>query len=297
MKKYVIIASVGIILILIAAFLGLTYYLEQTIRKEIARGVDETAAIEKIEYKGLRIDLLRLDLRIHSIKLHSTDSKDEIIIDEVTIYDFDNKNRIPRHMHIEMRGININANHELLINIYPYLKDMGYTNIKADLQCVYAYDMIEKGLIIKSFKIDAQKVGNVDLSSRLINLDITKIPSDLENFTLWHLIGALPAAIAGAELTFEDDSLVKRLYKMKAEQQNQSIDQYLHESINQIDKAIGKTKTEKTQKALKAIRDFMKNPVEIKAIIKPEQPVPFLRFLWVKNPMDLIELLQVEITT
>lgn len=50
-----------------------------------------------------------------------------------------------------------------------------------------------------------------------------------------------------------------------------------------------------TRQSLQAVADFLHHPEKIRITIKPERPVPLGRLIWVKNPGELIELLETEV--
>ncbi len=282
------ITGIGIAVVLIAIYMGVKMYAANAAEEKVNEAIAKAANFAYIDYKKVSVDLLGMDVRISDILVSPVNAKEKIKIDEIIIYDIDDKADIPTFLSISCNGIELNIKD--LGEEAKVLKELGYDDkMMINLTAEYAYDKEKKELDIKEIGIGVNEAGKISVGFRLGNISIEseEIAGLLFNFRqiIFH----------EAKIKYEDDSLAERLMKLAAQEQQTNVKDFKKSLIQEVEKEIKKEKDDFTKKALSEIKEFLKDPKEFSISASPSKPHPLGHIMRVDDPRDFIKLLEIKI--
>lgn len=287
MKKKQIV-GIGVAIVLIAMYVGIKIYASSVTEEKIDIAIASIANYADVDYKNVSVDLFGLDVHISDVVVSQADSKNKVNINEIVVYDVDEKSDIPLFLDISFNGVEIAI--DKLGNNAKKIKELGYNdNILLNFAIEYHYNKENNKISLNKIKIGADDVGDFDISIRLGNIDLSpeKIMGIL--FTYPQIM------LYDAKISYHDDSLIERLLKLAAKEQKKNVKQIKSEAIKNIEKEIEKEEDKFTKNALKEIKDFINDPERFTISIAPKKPLPLGRVLRVNDPKDIIKLLNVKI--
>lgn len=281
--------GISILIVLIAIFIGIIkIYAANVTEAKVNEAIAKAANFANIDYKKVSVDLLGMDVRISDILVSPVDSKEKLKIDEIVIYDIDDKADIPTFLSMSCNGI------ELILDELgedaKLLRELGYNDkMMVNLNVNYAYNKEKKEIVIKNIGIGANEAGEINVSFRLGNISLE--PEEIAG-----LLFTFPQVIFhDAEIKYDDDSLAERLMKLGAEKRQISFEDLKKSLIENVETEIAKEKDDFTKKALSEIKAFLEDPREFSISASPEKPYPFGRIMRTDDPKDVIKLLNIQI--
>ncbi len=285
-KKQII--SIGIVVVLIAIYSGIKIYASNSAEKKINEAIAKAAVFADIDYKKVSVDLIGMDVRISDILVCPANAEKKIKIDEIIIYDIDDKSDIPAFLSMSFRGIELNIKD--LGNNANDLKALGYNDkLMINLNADYTYDNEKKELDIKKIGIGADDAGEINISFRLGNINLK--PKEIIS-----LIFTFPQVIFNeAKIKYNDDSLAKRLLNLGAQKNQTNLENFKKSLVQKIEKEIKMEKDVFIKNALVEIKKFLEDPEKISISASPSKPHPIGRIMRVNDPKDIIKLLNIQI--
>lgn len=282
------ITGISIIVVLIAIFIGLKMYAANVAEAKVNEAIAKTANFADIEYKNVSVDLIGMDVRISGILVSPADAKEKIKIDEIIVYDIDDKSDIPTFLSIACNGIELNMDE--LGEDAKQLRELGYNDkMMVNLNVSYAYNKEKKEIDIKKIVIGADEAGEINVSFRLGNISLE--PEEIAG-----LLFTFPQVIFHeAKIEYSDDSLAERLMKLGAQEQQIAIEDFKKFLIENVETEIAKEKDDFTRKALSEIKAFIEDPEKLSISASPEKPYPFGRVMRTDDPKDVVKLLNIQI--
>ncbi len=286
-KKKIVVGV--LIVVLIAVYVGVKTYAGRVAERKVNKAIGKVANYADVSYGKISVDLLGLNTRINDVTITPLGAKEKTVIDDIVIYDVDDKSKIPSYLHIALRGININV--DSLENDARQLKELGYNEIKANMEWKHKYDANGKEFYLDSLSSGVDKMGTIDLKFHISNIDLGS-DNILSIFLFFPKI-----LIHSAELSYRDDSLVPRLLKRGAKKEDKEVDSIISEITKDIDKEILRANNEFAKEAMEALKKFIKNPDKIVITVSPERPVPVGSIQKTEDSEELLKLLNVKIRT
>jgi len=274
LKKYNIASNRRTVIVMMVVFLFFGYYylqkrIDNRFRQKVDSAIIEISPFISAHYEKIHVDFIGRKTKIQGIRVGPIDTNEKISIDELVINKCDIENNLPVRTNLELKGVHLSADGNLLKTITPYLFHMGYKDIVADFELAYTLDVQRHTFDIHNLTLEAGNVGALKLVLNLNNFDFTKILSEVENIS----------GLAGSPQN----------------QQIQTSIDFIHEAVRGIDHAIEKESSLPTKRTLVLLKDFMTTPDKIYISAKPDQPVHLVRLIWIKSLKDLIELFQINI--
>lgn len=282
-KKKIILGF--LIVLLISLYIGVKAYAEKTAKKEVDIAIGKLNDFANVDYEKVSVDLLGLNAHIKGITILSAGQKEKTTIDDIIIFKIDGKEKIPSYLHISINGINIDID-----SLGNEAKELGYDNIRSNVELDYKYDSKEKEFYLKKLNYGAEKIGTINLSFYISNIDLNP-----DNFAF--LLFSMPQIlIHNAELTYNDDSLMPRLLKKAAKKDGKNVESFINKITNKIENEISKTEDKFTKEALTSFNEFVKNPNKISINIYPKDPVPIGRMQMTDDSEEIIKLLNIKVS-
>ena len=285
-KKQII--GIGIVVVLIAIYSGIKIYASNSAEKKINEAIAKAAVFADIDYKKVSVDLIGMDVRISDILVCPANAGKKIKIDEIIIYDIDDKSDIPAFLSMSFRGIELNIKD--LGDDAKELKGLGYNDkLMINLNADYTYDNEKKELDIKKIGIGADDAGEINISFRLGNINLK--PKEIIS-----LIFTFPQIIFNqAKIEYDDDSLAKRLLNLGAQKNQTNLENFKKSLVQKIENEIKMEKDAFIKNALVEIKKFLESPEKISISASPSKPYPLGRIMRVNDPKDIIKLLNIQI--
>lgn len=271
-----------------AGFFGFKAYADKQAEEKVRDSFDKMKEVMDVRYRDVSVDLLTRNVRIKGLSMTPKGEARSVTVEEVILYDADDKNAIPHFIHMAANGFEVPVA-DLGESAEP-MKDMGYERIRATLEVDYAYDPEKKRLHLKKWIGGAEDVGVIEVAFRIGNFDMAAVKNPLA------FLFSLPQmAIQDAKVTYQDDSLVDRVIARAAREQGMDAAAIKGRFNEQIDREIQRESDAFTREALTAIKGFVNAPEHIAIAAEPEQPVSLELLMNARDPKDVIRLLNVTV--
>ncbi len=267
-QKQIIILVIALAVI----YFGVKIFASNFAEEKIDEAIIQVEKSVDIKYDEASVDLLGLDTHISDVVISPTNSNAKIKIDEVIIYDVDDKADIPNFLSVSLIGINLNLR-EFGKNTET-IEALGYDEeFLANLNIDYVYDKEKTDLNVKNIGLSIDDVGEINVSLHLgnINLNPKKIANILSPYS--------KTILYGAEINYEDDSLAEKLIRLGATKGNKDINEFKRSLIQIIDNIIEKKERKSDKEILVEIKQFIEDPDELSFKINPSTPVPLASFM------------------
>jgi len=296
-KKIILFIVIGIALGGVGAYGVLRYVAGQRVDEEIAGFVKETPALEKIDYNNVRVGIIRSSVHLEKIHIKLTEYAQPVIIDEIDLAVPERGDSIPLRARIDIRGFHLGTDHRILGELGTMLQEMGYRKVSGTVTLSYLYDPAAKRLDINKVILQADDMGTLQFDLDVTNLDLPGLIARGGQTDVASLLLALPAVgIGPGRLTYRDDSLVQRITRLDDKRSGQKQLDIWRRSLTRLAQRLEGGKKERSRHAVLILREFIEHPESISVTLDPPKAVPLLRFLWIKKPVDLVELLNMKIS-
>jgi len=246
-----------------------------------------------VTYESASMDLLGFAVHIDNLVISMPNQKDTYI-DEIIISDIDTDNNVPQYADIEISGINVDMD-ALRVNkqMSKMIDTLGYQQLKSNIAVNYTFDKDKKMLDIKGVSFGMDDAGELTFKTKILGVKSLK--------TIANTLQRNPSAleIDATSLTYDDDSLTERLYKLAGQnnRKKQSADEFKAELISELDKEIKKAKSKKFEKeVLEAMREYLQNPKSFEVSISPDNPISMKTANKTKSKEEFLELLNFEVS-
>ncbi|MBF0224459.1 MAG: hypothetical protein HQK76_03295 [Desulfobacterales bacterium] len=289
MKKSKLVLGIVVVFIIAAVgvYFGIQVYANSKSKNEMDDFVNKVKPYTNVVYDDVSINLLNQQTSIKNLKVSPVGSNETTLIDEVIVSKFKTKNDFPTSLHVEVNGIHVTA--DSLKD--ETLKKLGYDKIKADMELKYVYDDVNKELAVDRFSSGIQEMGTINISFNLGNISIEK------NMLLSFLFTYTTIEIKSAEIKYVDNSFMTKLLDGEAKKANITKEQLLQKINDDIDKNTANETNPFVKESIAAVKAFIKNPKKLSLSISPKKPVTIGELQALSNPSDVIELLQIKISS
>ena len=228
--------------------------------------------------------MLGLGTTVKDVSITPVGSSDPIKVDEVVLYDFDQKDDVPTYMNFALKGIALDL--ATMEENGANLVELGYEGmLSGDFSTEYEYDEASQTVRLKKIEMGAEDFGTGEFNMELANVSLDE-----------DAIATFPLSLFGAEfinakITYEDDSFVERILKSGAEAEGITLEEAKEALIADLEaEADGDALPENFVAEMK---DFINNPDSFSMTFSPEQPVPFSSFLELSTPEAVVDRLNV----
>ena len=266
MKKWLIIIGVGVLVLALGLFIGIKVFTKHIGRMTVEEALYFAADHLKIEYLQ-EIDNpaagthkfrgITVRPRIHS--------RFDLDIDEcvAVILSGTGPRDLPQRIKVRLSGIRpINARK------MEHLSVLGYDDFILETYLDLEIWPEKRRVTLRELSLYGKNAGSLFGHLTLEGLEITL------DTTLSQALDRFKASLlAQAELNYEDNSLVERLIKAKAGEEEKSPDEVLQETVARLREKARKEKDAVKAKALEVLAEFIQNPKTITARVEPARPL------------------------
>lgn len=296
MKRKAVVAGLIAVFVIVAGYLVFKIYATREFRQELATAVERTPGIRQLEYSGLDLAPLRSRARARDVRVTFDGYRDALAIGEIIVEDVAYVQSTPTRLHVTMRGIEVNPDLDLFSELKAPLAELGYTHLDAKLELAYRYDAQDKTLEISPLIFEADGFGRGRLEIRIVNCDLTAIVQNGARIGVRQILWTLPTlALADAEVTFEDHSVVERYIQAEAKRRQQSPQVFQNLWAKQTQIRLKPFFNETENASGRAIGAFIQDPNRITAIVAPPQPVTLFNLILAGDAEQIARLLHITV--
>lgn len=287
-KRVLIMIGVAIASALI--YTGAQAHINSKAEEKINQVISSWQAIgAEVDYGDISVGLMAGDVAVSDIAIKGDGKK--ISVDEFIIHSIDEESSIPSFINASVNGINVNTD-TLELAQQKYLEALGYAGeISTNMGLDYHYDKVNK-----TFKLNGLFIGADDVGELSATLELANVNFDPGNpFMLlmsYHTIN-----LVSAEFSFEEDSLVSRIFNRDAYRANRTEIEHKERFFESLDKEIARARTDFTRDAMTEFRKFVADPDEITISIKPDAPISLREIERLKSPEDMVKKLGMKVSS
>ncbi|MEL6602394.1 MAG: hypothetical protein AAFP20_04110 [Cyanobacteria bacterium J06614_10] len=281
-----ILAGVGVGSVL-ALFFGGKAVVSHVAAKELDKAIEEVSAFVDVDYQKVDVSLLGRGTTVKNMVITPVASGVPITVDEMTLYDYKDKNEVPTYLNLAVKGISLSP--EALGDNAELFSELGYEkDLSANFATEYEYKEGEKTVRLKQLRLGADDVGNVEMNFRFSNVSLDQ-----------NAIASLPLSLFGmefheAKITYKDDSFMERLFETTAAAEGISVEEAKSAAIQGLEQELEAGNSPLPDTFVSEMKDFINDPDSFSLTFSPSDPVPFSSFASVGGPEEMIELLNVK---
>jgi hypothetical protein len=282
-----VVAALGVVGGAIALFAGGQAFVSHAAAKEVDKAIDSVSEFVEVDYKKVKASLLGGGTHVRDLVISPVGSGEEFKVDEVVVYKYDTQNEIPTHVNMAVNGMVLDiADTGGKTNS---LKEFGYDKpLLVNVATEYQYQEAEKEIHLKKFKMGAKDMGDMDLSVHLSNVSLDPATMASMPFALFGVV------FHSATFTYDDDSLMTRMFDSAAAAQGVSVEAFKKEAIASIDKDLASGEAGVTKEVAAEMKKFIQDPSGFSVSMEPEKPVPVSDLMATGgDPNKIIELLNI----
>ncbi len=283
-----VITVAGVVGGAIALFAGGQAYVSYAAAKEVDKAIDSVSEFVTVDYRKVNASLLGGGTHVKDIVVSPVGSGEQYTLDEVVVYDYDQTaDDIPTHINMAVNGMALdlasmgeNANS---------LKEFGYDEaLSVDFATEYQYQEAEKEVRLKKFKVGAKDVGDLDVSVHLSNISLDPATMASMPFSMFGMV------LNEAKITYDDDSLVTRMFDTAAAAKGVSVAELKKEAIASLEPDLASGEAGLTKELVAEMKDFINDPKGFSVSMSPTNPVPVSELMTTGGDADqIIRLLNV----
>ena len=282
-----VIAALGAVGGAIALFVGAQAYVSYAATKEVDKAIGSVSEFVKVDYRKVNASLLGGGTHVKDVVISPVGSSKQYSMDEVVVYDYDKTaDDIPKHVNVAVNGMALDLA-SMGANADAF-KELGYDKaLSVNFATDYQYQEAEKE-VSQRFKLGAKDVGNLD-----VNLDLANVSMDTAT------VASMPFSMFGmvlneAKITYDDDSLVTRMFDTAAAANGVSVAELKKQAIANLEAELASGKAGLTKEIVAEMKDFINDPKGFSISMNPPKPVPLSELMTTGGDADkIIKLLNV----
>lgn len=296
-----LVAAVGVfVVVAVGAYFLAVSYLTGLARREIDRAIGHAASVADISYDSVRVRLVPWVVQVRGVTVAPVFSPEmRLDIDEIAIHSIDREGWPPQYARIKVTGIRQKVSQIPGEELREVLRALAYEeeDIQGRFEIDYRYDPREHELEVRRLSYGVERAGRIALGLKLGNLELGDLRLDSVEKMLLFIPGLLArlerVLVYGAQLGYEDDSLIARGLMARAENVGQDVEAVASEVADGLAGEVPGD-TSLAGQARAAIRSFLRAPGQLTIVVAPAKPVPVGR---IRRAMaaELIPLLGVSI--
>ncbi len=276
-------------LFVLVCYGGLVWFVNNEVEKgfnEAVVGVDGLT----VTYDDIWVSLTDRTVTLAGVVATFPDGQ-KASADSLIVHAFDERNPVPHFIKAQVKGIQY-ALPRLGDGLAKPAGIIDGQDLSGDVWLDYQYDKATRTLTLNTFTFDDHRLGTVNLSGVLSDLDL-----DLDHFRMEKLIGL---RLDGAELIFRDKSLIQQLMEQTAQAMSVSEVQARARVCAELTAMADYAESDGNpvaEKVLRGVKRFVDNPGILTLSARPEEPVPCIYFFMGRDVYDILRLMNVSAET
>ena len=289
MKKTLIIAA-SLTILAAAGWFGATAYANSIARQQIDKELLEARDTADIRYDDVDVNLMTKSVSIKDVSIAPPQGGEPILVEEVVVNEFDQDSAVPAFLSARIIGAEINV--DALGEFGAGIRQLGYPQIvKISSDVSYRYDDLARELEVRDLSLEAADVGTLEARFKIGNF---QLGSGQE--ALFRLMFGYPnILIHGAELSFSDNSLVKRVMQQRGREEGTSSEEATANVLAEVDAQIAATNDPLGKDILSQFRQFIDSPDTFSVTVQPEAPLKIRDIPRSSDPVNIARMLNLQV--
>lgn len=291
-----LIAAAGVAGGAIALFVGGQVFASRNAAKGVDKAIASVSEFVDVDYKKVNGSLFGGSTKVKDITLTPVGSQEQLKVNEIVVYKYDTQNEIPSNVKMAVNGMVLDMAGEGGSD--SALKQLGYENplkqfgydkpLSVNFATEYQYEEEKKDIQLKKFKVGAKEVGDLDVSVHVSNVALDPTTMAGMPFSLFGMV------LHSATFTYDDDSLMKRMFDTAAAAQGVSVEALKKEAIASLEQDLAATEAGPSKELAAEMKKFIQNPSGFSVSMNPKKPVPISDLMTTGgDPNQVIELLNI----
>jgi hypothetical protein len=284
-KKWIAAGVVGSAIALVA---GGQVFISRAAAKEVDKAIGSVSEFVEVDYKKVSASLLGGGTKVKEIVISPVGSQEQYKVNEVVVYKYDTtQDDVPTNVNMAVNGMELNT--ASMGESASTLKEYGYEGpLSVNFATEYQYQEKEKEIHLKQFKVGAEKMGDLDMSVHLSNISLDPATVASMPFSLLGMV------FHSATFTYDDDSLVTRMFDSAAAAKGVSVEAFKKEAIASLEKDLASGEEGLSKELVEEVKKFIQDPSGFSVSMEPKEPVPISDLMTTGgDPNKIIELLNV----
>ncbi|MEO0988720.1 MAG: hypothetical protein AAFY20_24755 [Cyanobacteria bacterium J06639_14] len=279
--------GIGVGAIAIGGYAGTNIYASQVAEGKVKAFIDDVDEQVIVEYGKVSANPFKSDVVIKDIRIAPVETPEDVInIDKVVIRKLEDGDEFPKILDASAYGIDLSGEQAASPIFSSFLQQANYDEPPLfNLDTQYEYQESSGKVVLETLRFGADDFGYLEATFELGNVD----PDVASNDAL---------TLHAAEITYQDDSFVAKLFESMAAQSNQDVDQFkaqLQTGLTQNAQFFIASEDAVAMTALEEAKAFIENPKGFTISANPQQPVSMELLSTASNPTDWAEMLNLKI--
>lgn len=293
--KKIILGSLAIIIVL--AFVGYVVVqgkLKEPIEDKIAEIQKDLAGVGELEYEKVLVNPITRKVSVKGVEFYDYNTEQIVNVGSINILSVDEESEIPKFLKFSLKNVVVGLEEkDSLFGIEDafWLEHGFKDSLELDLEVDYVYDEKQEQLNFNMLSLDVEKLGSMDLSLSLGNINLTQEGIVSLMFNWPHLL------FCGGDVYFEDEGLVELMLKEDAKGLGMSYTDYREMVLDIVREADSSLSSDRVNSIRENAYNFVKNPQTVLASAYPDRPVQIQRIIQMSGEERLLELLNLEVSS
>lgn len=280
--------AVSVVLFLVVAYLGLSFYATDAARARIDASIKKWPP-NTFVYKDVSHNLFSGQTVIAGVSILPPGGVTTTRIDRIVIRRLSDDAPNPTSLAVDIQGMTIDPAALGSADAARFTA-LGYTGpLSCDLGIDYEYAKDKRELALNAVTLSIKDVCALRLSLTLGNLDFDPNQAAKLLFTYPSIL------LARAELVYTDASLMDRVLKQEAAKKGVDVATLKKTMIDDADAALLKGKNPPSAEITAALKQFIENPRQLSISLTPARPVPLGDIGRAGSPEAVAKLLNLQV--
>jgi hypothetical protein len=264
------------------------FSLQRTAELRVAELVERLPPEVEVSYGSVELGLFGRDLTVERVRLQPA-GHPAIEVARIHLIEFDRHGRPPRYLKARASGVR-----QDLAALPPdqrqQLQALGYEELRADYSLEYRYERAAGELDVRHLRAELKEMAELTLAFRVSGLDPERAATDPQ----FH---ALELQLHALELRYTDRSLLPRIIRRSAQQQEISEAEVVEAMLARLDERLKPLKGAFSAQLRRELAQFLRDPQQLTLVARPARPVTAMDALAyvLVRPADLPELLNLSV--
>jgi len=284
-----VLAVAGVVGGAIGLFIGADFLASQVAAKEVDKAIDNVSEFVDIDYKKVDASLFGGGTKVKDITISPNGGGEAYSVKEVVVYNYDaTAEDVPTEIDMAINGMALKLSD--MGEQGTALKDFGYgEELSVNFATKYEYEENEKTIRLEKFEVGADEVGDLDVSLHVSNVSLDPASIALMPFSLFGM------TFHEAEIRYDDDSLVKRMFETAAAAEGISVEELKQEAIKGLEADLANGEEGLSADLVKEMKAFINNPEAFSITFSPAEPITLTQLMEAGgDPNTIVELLNVQ---
>jgi penicillin-binding protein 1A len=261
MKRRIVIIGLALACVLICTGLFVRSCVRHLAEQKISKAAARLPRGTKLSYGDVDVRILGPALVLRNVSL-STPGGRTLEVEKIVLHDFDRRHRRPHFLRADLKGVTAEIDSRNFGSLSDNLTDLGYKQIKADIQLEYRYDEKTEKLSVPRLVVHAKDMG--DMKARL----------QLRSFSPGRIARRDPEGLVVEDLYLEyDDQSFLKTFTSRALETDRPFRDFVLQGLQQDIESARNRGEPAWAESLDALSKFLRAPNRFSVKMELRRPV------------------------